>query len=558
MVAVLSDYVDDEHRHGMTVVLTVLWVTCFWLVVYCVKYLSRSSRQLLPFFQPRRQTVEVSVKDLHLRIKTNALNVLHDELCDSLSSDECRRLKRALLRLYDLGSLVGVIGMIGALLLLWSITANLLMSMAWASFNRSPSSLVKRGVESEVGGLTPTLAGNGAFSVRAIIPGVTVPLSHLPIILVALCVCQIVHEVGHAIAAATRRVPILFSGFAVTVVFPSFFVAFPVIRLERLQAVDRLRVTAAGCFHNFAFWCLLYLATWTKIGTFLSEFFFEDVSHLGKVVVGVHPDSPLRNHIPSGAIVTMLDDTTLSVTGIASSSDPWDEFLLSPSTPAATRGWCFEKSGLANTSSSPECQSTDGRFCFVLVDDTNDQYSLDPVAVLARDLTRCDTSADCTLLSSCVVPQYGQQLVRVALLSSGLSSSEEVVLWKGPRREIWEQVEVSTLKSRIPLISNKVRRRALDFIEYTTLINFSLYLVNLLPIPALDGFQLLIILLELTLPQEQESGSVDLEVAGHNRDITNRTRETFTRRIIKATISTSTIVMVALNILVPAIQYILH
>ncbi|KAI6121204.1 hypothetical protein F5141DRAFT_504202 [Pisolithus sp. B1] len=541
----------------MTVALAVLWVLCFWFVVYVVKYLSRSSRQLLPLFRPRRQTVEVAVKNLHLRVKTNALNVLHDELCYSLSSDECRLLKRVLLHLYDLGSLVGVMGMIGALLLLWSITANLLMSMANTSFNSSHGSLVKRGLEIEVGELTPVLAGNGAFSVRAIIPGVTVPLSHLPIILVALCVCQIVHEVGHAIAAATLRVPILFSGFAVTVIFPSFFVAFPVIRLERLQAIDRLRVTAAGCFHNLVFWCLLYLATWTKISTFLSEFFFEDVSHVGKVVVGVHLDSPLRNHIPSSAIVTMLDDTMLSVPGIASSGDPWDEFLLSPS-PVATRGWCFEKSGLANASSSLECQSANGRFCFALMDDASNRYSLDPVAVLTGGLARCDSSADCTSLSSCVVPQHGQQLVRVALLSSGLATGEEVVLWKGPRREIWEQVEVSTLKPRIPLISNKVRRYALDFIEYTTLINLSLYLVNMLPIPALDGFQLLVILLELILGREPASGSIDLEAASNNRDVTNRTRETPARRIIEATIGASTVVLVALNILLPAIQYTLH
>ncbi|KAI6044525.1 hypothetical protein EDC04DRAFT_314361 [Pisolithus marmoratus] len=163
------------------------------------------------------------------------------------------------------------------------------MSVAWALFNSSPSRLVRRGLESDVGELTPMPAGNGGFSVRAIIPGVTVPLSHFPIILLALCICQIVHEAGHAIAAATRRVPILFSGFALTVVFPSVFVAFPVVRLGRLRAVDRLRVVTAGCFHNLAFWCLLYLTAWTKINAFLSEFLFEDVSHLGKVVIGVHP-----------------------------------------------------------------------------------------------------------------------------------------------------------------------------------------------------------------------------------------------------------------------------
>ncbi|KAI6129293.1 hypothetical protein EDD16DRAFT_1544562 [Pisolithus croceorrhizus] len=80
----------------------------------------------------------------------------------------------------------------------------------------------------------------------------------------------------------------------------------------------------------------------------------------------------------------------------------------------------------------------------------------------------------------------------------------------------------------------------------------------MLPIPALDGFQLLVILLGLILGPEPASDSIDLEAASNNRVVTNHTRETPTRRIIEATIGTSTIVLVALNILLPAIQYTLH
>ncbi|KAI6044524.1 hypothetical protein EDC04DRAFT_314242 [Pisolithus marmoratus] len=93
---------------------------------------------------------------------------------------------------------------------------------------------------------------------------------------------------------------------------------------------------------------------------------------------------------------------------------------------------------------------------------------------------------------------------------TSLNGSEEVVLWKGPRREIWEQVEVSTFKSRSPLVSDGVRRCIWDFVEYMKLINLSLYLVNMLPIPALDGFQLLAILLELMFGREYERSSIDL------------------------------------------------
>ena len=34
------------------------------------------------------------------------------------------------------------------------------------------------------------------------IPGLTVPLGHLPVVLIAVFISQIVHEFGHAIAAA--------------------------------------------------------------------------------------------------------------------------------------------------------------------------------------------------------------------------------------------------------------------------------------------------------------------------------------------------------------------
>lgn len=84
-----------------------------------------------------------------------------------------------------------------------------------------------------------------------------------------------------------RRVPILFSGVSITVILPSAFVVFPTARLEGLPSLDCLRILAAGCFHNLVFWCLLYLVTWTKIGSIFSGLMFEDISGLGRVVVEV-------------------------------------------------------------------------------------------------------------------------------------------------------------------------------------------------------------------------------------------------------------------------------
>lgn len=442
------------------------------------------------------------------------------------------------------------IGMITALVLLWWTTVDSFMSVTRTLSSSAPNPLVRRGLKHDPSRVS-TLVDNDGLSVTPIIPGITVPLSHLPIILLALCVCQIVHEGGHAIAAALRRVPILFSGVSITVILPSAFVVFPTARLEGLPSFDCLRILAAGCFHNLVFWCLLYLVTWSKIGTIFSGLMFEDISGLGRVVVEVDSSSPLQHHIPSGAIVTRLDDTFLNNIGNGPTGHAWDDFLLAPVAPMVNQGWCLNNSVLENVSTSVQCPFINGHFCFTLVERPSDLYSLDPVPILTGSPTRCNASVGCIPSSSCIALQRGQQLVRITLLNLS-NGAEEVVLWNGPREEIWEQVQVGTLKSRIPLISSKHLSYALDFLEYLKLINLSLYLVNALPVPALDGFHFLAVLLDLTFYQTRGS-NIDLEVLGDNIR-----HGTPLQRIIKATLSMSTMVSIALCILLGAIKHVLH
>lgn len=525
----------------------VLWLSLLWLAVYGVKHWLKRTKPLLPFSQGRRPIVEVEVKHLHLRVKTHALNGLHDGLCKDLSSEQCRLLKRILLHLYDFGCVMTAIGMTTALVLLWWTTADLFMSVARTLSSSASSTLARRGLEHDSSGVS----NNDRLSVTPIIPGMTVPLSHLPIILLALCICQIVHEGGHAIAAALRRVPILFSGISITVILPSAFVVFPTARLEGLPSIDYLRILAAGCFHNLVFWCLLYLVTWSKIGTVFSGLIFEDISGLGRVVVEVDSNSPLRDHIPSGALITRLDDTFLNNIGNELMGHTWDDFLLAPVAPVVSQGWCLNNSVLQNVSTSVQCPFTNGHFCFTSVERSSDSYSLDPVPILTGNSTRCNASVACTPSSSCIALQRGQQLVRITLLNLS-DGTEEVVLWSGPREEIWEQVQISTLKSCIPLISSKHLFYALDFLEYLKLINLSLYLVNMLPVPALDGFHFLAALLDFIFYQTRGT-NIDLEAPGDN--IRHRTP---LQRIIKATLSMSTMVSIALCVLLGAIKHVLH
>ena len=153
-----------------------LWITLFWLVIYTVKYSCRRPKFLLPFSLNRRPTTEVSVKNLNIRLKTEAFNVFHDELSTRLSPDKSWILRQILLRLYDLGSFVGVIGMLLGFCLLFLTVASLSSELLHTGQDghHTASTVTKRGLD-PVGDTTPPIAP--ASNSLRINPIVSLPLS---------------------------------------------------------------------------------------------------------------------------------------------------------------------------------------------------------------------------------------------------------------------------------------------------------------------------------------------------------------------------------------------
>lgn len=136
--------------------------------------------------------------------------------------------------------------------------------------------------------------------------------------------------------------------------------------------------------------------------------------------------------------------------------DPWDHYLLSPSS-GSMQGWCTNNSLLNKvfgerdkhvvsllaclfSTQAPACASTGSYSCFVSKADETIQYELDPVHIFTDNLARCNSSTECSSSSSCVVPRRDQQLVRISVLRNDAGTSiEDIVVWKGPKEEIWEQ-----------------------------------------------------------------------------------------------------------------------
>ncbi|KAL8292422.1 hypothetical protein RQP46_001034 [Phenoliferia psychrophenolica] len=90
------------------------------------------------------------------------------------------------------------------------------------------------------------------------IPGVTLPLSSLPLLILALFVAQSFHELGHALAAACESIPLLSTGVHLWVALPTFYVSLP--SATQSSPTSELRIATAGVWHNLilvAFYWLL-------------------------------------------------------------------------------------------------------------------------------------------------------------------------------------------------------------------------------------------------------------------------------------------------------------
>ncbi|KAG0698419.1 hypothetical protein DFH29DRAFT_1002860 [Suillus ampliporus] len=450
----------------------------------------------------------ISRRLFHLRMQTRAFNAYHDTFSLRLASRNYLRTRKLLLIFYDTGSVLVVFGMFTAVILLfWTMVS--LSSSAFLRLTASDTSasLLKRalGATSRAKSYSST-----AHAINPIIPGLTVPLKHLPLILFSLCISQIVHESGHAITAAIHRIPMLAAGASITFIFPAAFVALPSARVEELSSLDRLRVVTSGCFHNLTFWLILLGAASSGIGQWSLSAGYEDVSARGLIVSHVEADSPLSIHLPVGSFLTTLDDLPLN-----SSRDAWSTYLLDPTSAVYKQGWCVNVSELsgehgtlrhpaslkASSDDQQCCEDSDSRAsplsCFVSFE-TMEKYCTNPVAILSKMQNRCDSSTLCLESQSCIKPTGDQDLLRIMVHQQGTSTKDDrVVLWGGPKYEVWEQVQTTHLAPRFDILPLGLPLLLADFFQYLTLTNLSLYLLNSLPLPALDGSQLLIILLEM-------------------------------------------------------------
>lgn len=424
---------------------------------------------------------------------------------------------------YDLGVGMGILGMMASIgILLWSFA--LILHDLLGTKSQEPTIIPTPEVWKRYINETFVVAGPDEF-LKPLIPGLTVPLSDLPVILGTVFISQLIHELGHALPAALESLPIQSAGVSLTLIVPSAFVAFPSVSLQALSPKRRARIISGGPWHNFVFYMVLlvlgHIASYGGIPAMLG---YRNIAAYGRGVISIEKDSPLGDFIPLGSLITKLDDVSL-----ARPEDMWTLYLTSSGPPPdEAMGWCVDRDSYLESTQScctsdHSTSSTQLLSCFADLQ-SDARRCLDPVTVLTRptEIHRCRVASDCPSAisgSSCVRPDPSTHLMRLTIASP--SDTGEILLWSGPKNEVWEQVEVGVYLPWLTLLPLWLPGFLHLFYTYLQAATLSLFVFNLLPLPYLDGEQLFGVLLDYafdaTPRYAEEEYDVDVEEASGER-----------------------------------------
>ncbi|OCF35564.1 hypothetical protein I316_02617 [Kwoniella heveanensis BCC8398] len=452
---------------------------------------------------------------LNLSLWTSSFNGIPRSILNRLNIKIARRLKIW----YNIGVGLGLLGLVVSLIgAVWStvgvwkdvwaeleVHASLLPPAAGPAVDGTASdaaaTLVKRAVmdDSGQGGLTAAAAVAGVTktwgasnNLQPLIPGLTMPWSHLPTLVLALVINQLIHEIGHAISAALDDIQPARFNLSLNTGLPSMMVSFP-STVDDLDPNAKMRLAASGPYHNLLTWGILWLLAASGLGSV----FWSDRSAEGRVVQEVHWLSPLYSHLHPGDLLVHLDDVPLS-RSIISAPDPWMEYLTSTRIGDEGRGWCMDKNSFLALPHTP-ChdpvsptgqRSAEGELPFVSTYGVSkgEERCLSPHPILDIQSTICPCPDSRWV---CVRPSAKESVLRIGLRRAGGASKEgqdEVILWDGRREEVLQAVKIRDQGARG--WGGGVRWGEV-FFGYISTIALSLFFFNLLPLPYTDGSQLL-------------------------------------------------------------------
>lgn len=462
-------------RSRTTTMYAVLGVACalLWLVAWRTRWRARDGT----FVHVRPWLIHVDTEILNAWPAIGARRWMHGKA------------HRAALAFYDVGIVVAGVAMLCAITVIIGTCVQVFERALAAR-----SALVKR---SDAESSAPPLW------LTVLIPGISIPWGDVvPLFLVGLA-CQVAHEAGHAFAAALHWIEPMSMGLLVAFpAFPIAYVALPDYASHSVRA--RWQILSAGVWHN----AVVFIAI-TVVSLVVSLAWRDSQS------LHVFRASDVVQEIPRGSHITALNDLDFGRMKKAERLDVWTQFVHDRPLPAEP-GWCIPLHAWQNATNACCFEKSDTSVCFV---GQGRQGCFEPMSVLNAPLERCEGA--CTG-GVCAAPDPRWPLARL-LLDNGTPT---LIVLRSPFRAL-TSMRVSPHTLRAPFswlvrdtFADTWYARGAYVYKLAVVVNIALILINMLPIPALDGSAYLregltMALLGPTSPDAEHPGDAITHAAQH-------------------------------------------
>lgn len=326
------------------------------------------------------------------------------------------------------------------------------------------------------------------IKIEPVLPGVNLPINELSYYVFTLIFCSIVHELGHALAAAREDINVINVGINLYFILPIAYVNLPSDKLGALRPWRTLKILCAGIWHNIVLTILAYVI-------YISiPYAYSMVFHVneGMYVKGIAANSPLLGHkgINIGDILSSINHCETN-----SNNDYYHCLMHTHNTP--NLGYCLDKDMLQGirkdiSHSNDDCckdKAVPGFLCF--------RYDEVNATCLPARTVLTAAEATCTHQSNCTSsPSYCLQPISLTpptrLLKITLSNPHKPpIIYIGLPHDLYHTLTVSPYTPKHAMASLLVPDQVMRTLQYLAMFSFGLAIVNALPCLQMDGQHIL-------------------------------------------------------------------
>lgn len=327
------------------------------------------------------------------------------------------------------------------------------------------------------------------------LPGVNLPLDEIGYYIGALALCSVFHEMGHAFSAVLEDVPVTGFGFYIFLVFPLAYTELSTDQLNAAKIWSKLRVLAAGVWHNIILALLAYLI-FSVLGIVFMPLYSTNTA---VIVTQVKKDSPLLGvrGIAVNDVITKINKCDVR------NMDNWFDCLLE--TIKRPPGYCISSDFVLNHDESVpvyhsmnegliECCDRRNlkNVCFEYLPETDysvlelpQHVCLNARTAIEQSLGYCQYSSKECKDSFCIKPLLNNYTTVIQITRQ--ASGKKDVLYIGHPADITKSVKVSAYVPKTRWFGASFADGISLFLKYTIVFSVGLAIVNIIPCYGFDG-----------------------------------------------------------------------